>query len=84
MRILIFGASGRTGRPLVEQALERGHEVTAFVRDPVRLALEHGRLRVVSGDVTDAVAVYRADLADFMLAQLEGDTHLGRMPMVSY
>ncbi|TKX84333.1 NmrA family protein, partial [Halorubrum sp. SS5] len=34
MRIAVFGASGRTGRPLVEQALDRGHEVVAFVRDP--------------------------------------------------
>ncbi len=57
MRILVFGASGRVGRPLVEQALEAGHEVTAFVRDPARLPVEHGRLRVVKGDVTDAAAV---------------------------
>ena len=33
MRIAVFGATGRTGRPLVEQAVERGHEVVAFVRD---------------------------------------------------
>ncbi|MGH3144196.1 MAG: NAD(P)-dependent oxidoreductase [Rubrobacter sp.] len=59
MRIVVFGASGRTGRPLVGQALEAGHEVTAFVRDPARLPVRHERLRVVTGDVTDAVAVER-------------------------
>jgi putative NADH-flavin reductase len=33
MHIAVFGATGRTGRPLLEQALERGHEVVAFVHD---------------------------------------------------
>ncbi|MBA3424639.1 MAG: NAD(P)-dependent oxidoreductase [Rubrobacteraceae bacterium] len=57
MRVVVFGASGRTGRRLVEGALRRGHEVTAFVRDPSKLSLEHERLRVVGGDVMDAAAV---------------------------
>jgi putative NADH-flavin reductase len=38
MRLAVFGATGRTGVPLVEQALDRGHHVTAFVRDPGKLA----------------------------------------------
>ncbi|MGZ4130102.1 MAG: NAD(P)-dependent oxidoreductase [Actinomycetota bacterium] len=33
MRIVVFGASGRTGRLVTTMALKRGHEVTAFVRD---------------------------------------------------
>jgi putative NADH-flavin reductase len=33
MRVTVFGASGRTGRQVVEQGLDRGHEITAFVRD---------------------------------------------------
>ncbi|MEF8900087.1 MAG: NAD(P)H-binding protein [Halovenus sp.] len=37
MRIAVFGATGRTGRPLVEQALGRGHEVVIFVRDATGL-----------------------------------------------
>jgi len=60
MRVLVFGASGRTERLLVEQALEAGHEVTAFVRDPARLPVEHARLRVLKGDVLDMAAVERA------------------------
>ncbi|HEU5318560.1 MAG TPA: SDR family oxidoreductase [Chloroflexota bacterium] len=60
MRVVIFGASGRTGRRLVEQALARGHEVTAFVRDPAKLALTHDRLRVVRGDVSDGERVAEA------------------------
>lgn len=56
-RVLIFGASGRTGRRLVEQALERGYTVTAFVRKPSRLTVEHSRLTVAVGDVLDADSV---------------------------
>ena len=58
MRISVFGATGRTGRPLVEQALADGHEVVALARDPARLeTLRHERLRIVRGDVLDAARV---------------------------
>lgn len=63
MRIAIFGATGRTGHPLVEQALERGHEVVAFVRDPGGLpfdARENDRVTVVQGDVYAGEGVERA------------------------
>jgi putative NADH-flavin reductase len=39
LRITIFGATGGTGTCLTEQALAAGHEVTAVVRDPARLAV---------------------------------------------
>jgi putative NAD(P)-binding protein len=55
-----FREPGRTGQSLVEQALEKGYEITAFVRIPARLLLDHERLRVVRGDVTDAAAVGEA------------------------
>ena len=60
MNLLIFGATGGTGRQLVEQALTQGHTVTAFVRNPARLTSQHANLRVVLGDVLDAAAVQRA------------------------
>ncbi|HOX20026.1 MAG TPA: SDR family oxidoreductase [Gemmatimonadales bacterium] len=50
MRLLVIGASGATGQHLVDQALQAGHAVTAFVRDPARLPLTHAALRVVAGD----------------------------------
>lgn len=52
MNILIFGASGPTGSQVARQALERGHSVTAFVRNPARLAITSERLRAVTGDAT--------------------------------
>ena len=51
MKLLIFGATGGTGRQLVEQALAQGHLVTAFVRNPSKLGIAHQNLRVVQGDV---------------------------------
>jgi uncharacterized protein YbjT (DUF2867 family) len=59
MRLLIFGATGGTGRELVRQALERGHSVTAFARDPAALDKRDG-LQGLAGDVLDAAAVERA------------------------
>lgn len=56
MQLAIFGATGRTGRHLVEQALAAGHRVTALARDPAKLA-PHDRLTVVKGDLGQAAAV---------------------------
>lgn len=60
MKVLVFGASGATGRELVRRALDDGHEVAAFVRDPHRFGITHARLEVVAGDVTDRASVERA------------------------
>lgn len=57
MRLLVFGASGKTGREVVRQALTRGFQVTAFVRDTARLPLAHANLRLVKGEITDPNAV---------------------------
>ena len=60
MRVVIFGATGRTGRPLVRQALERGYEVTAFARDPRKLDMSDANLTLIRSDVLDGSAVERA------------------------
>ncbi len=59
-KLLIVGATGGTGRELVRQALERGHEVTAFVRRPAKLDVRHERLTVARGDVLDPASVEAA------------------------
>jgi putative NADH-flavin reductase len=60
MRLTIFGASGKTGRHLLEQALDAGHNLTAVVRDPTRLPTRHQRLQVVTADVLDPAAIQPA------------------------
>jgi putative NADH-flavin reductase len=51
MKLLVIGATGGTGRRIVQQALQQGHVVTAFAREPRKLRLAHANLRVVQGDV---------------------------------
>ena len=60
MQILIFGASGKTGRELVSQGLEKEHTVTAFVRYPAKLKIQHQNLKVHQGNVADYQSVYDA------------------------
>ncbi len=60
MKLLIFGATGGTGRELIKQALEQGHSVTAFARNPAALAVKHPNLIVVKGDVLNYGSVEAA------------------------
>ncbi|MDA0633291.1 SDR family oxidoreductase [Nonomuraea sp. MCN248] len=59
MRLVIFGANGRTGRIATAQALAEGHDVTAVARRPEEFPLEDPRLTVVKADVRDGAAVDR-------------------------
>jgi putative NADH-flavin reductase len=59
MNILVFGASGATGHELVKQALAQEHVVTAFVRAPEKLKIQHDNLKVVQGDVKNYASVER-------------------------
>ena len=60
MKLVIFGASGRTGLHLMEQALELGHEVTAFARAPEKIPIRHNRLKIVEGNIHDPATVGQA------------------------
>ncbi len=51
--IVIIGASGFIGSVLLKEALSRGHQVKAIVRNPEKIAFQHNALQVVKGDVTD-------------------------------
>lgn len=57
MKLLIIGATGGTGRHLLQQALHQQHEVTALVRDPSKLQIRHERLRVIAGNILDTLSV---------------------------
>lgn len=71
MRVLVFGATGGTGRQLVRQALRRGHAVIAFARRPDAVPDRDARLTIVQGDVLDPRAVDQAVAgADAVLSAL--------------
>ncbi|WP_433323316.1 NAD(P)-dependent oxidoreductase [Spirillospora sp. CA-294931] len=57
MRIAVLGATGGIGRHIVTQALHDGHTVTAAVRDPARLGLNHPRLTVARADALDPASL---------------------------
>jgi len=52
MSLFILGATGGTGSEVVGQALQRGHQVTAFVRSPEKIAHRQDWLRVLPGFTT--------------------------------
>jgi uncharacterized protein YbjT (DUF2867 family) len=71
MNLVILGATGRTGRLVVERALAAGHNVTALVRSPEKVAISNSNLRVVAGQATDAGDVARAMVgADALISTL--------------
>lgn len=53
LKISVIGGGGMIGQRVVREALDRGHHVTAIVRDPTRFTLAHERLTVRRGDVLD-------------------------------
>ncbi len=57
MKLTIFGATGSTGRHLVQQALRAGHEVTAFTRTPGGLPIQHPGLRIAVGTLDQDAAM---------------------------
>ena len=60
MRLFILGATGRIGRQLVDQALERHHHVTAFVRSPQKICAARVGLTIIEGDVQNTNAISAA------------------------
>ena len=60
MKITVFGATGKTGKEIVKQALALGYDVKAFVRDPQKMDITDDKLVLVKGDVTSPEEVNRA------------------------
>ena len=84
MKIAVFGATGGTGRSLVEQALERGHEVSAVARDPAAFPYSSDRLTVLRGNALDADSVEGAvEGQDAVLSALGTGFHLRRTTLYS-
>ncbi|MCA0892045.1 NAD(P)-dependent oxidoreductase [Microbulbifer agarilyticus] len=59
-KLIVFGASGRTGKHFVKQALENGYFITACARNLTAIDIEHQRLRKVYVDIHDMESVAQA------------------------
>ncbi len=57
MKLAVFGATGRTGIPLVQQALDEGYQIQALVRNPSKMTIANDRLELIQGDILDQSAV---------------------------
>jgi putative NADH-flavin reductase len=82
MNLTVFGASGRTGQLLLEQALPH-HTVTAFVRDPAKLGVQHPNLRVVQGDLGDPARVAEAIAGTGAVVSVAGQTKTSRPDLLA-
>ncbi|MFD2330861.1 NAD(P)-dependent oxidoreductase [Cohnella sp. GCM10020058] len=65
MKIIVFGATGNTGKRVLAQGVRMGHEMTAFVRNPEKLneqqdAQSAERVRVIAQDILDPESVFAA------------------------
>jgi putative NADH-flavin reductase len=57
VKITLFGATGKVGRRILDEALSRGHSVTAVVRDPSRASELPAAAAIRVGDVLNASEV---------------------------
>ncbi len=60
MKLVLFGATGVIGSRILNEALRRGHVVTAVLRDPTRFDVTGLQVQVVKGDVLDPTSVAEA------------------------
>ncbi|WP_223068177.1 NAD(P)-dependent oxidoreductase [Paenibacillus caui] len=82
MKLIVFGATGSTGRQVVEQLLAKGHEVTAVVRQPGKFEMAHDRLIVIPGDVLDPSSIMAPMVGKHAVLSALGANH--RKPTTVY
>ncbi|MGW1604834.1 NAD(P)-dependent oxidoreductase [Streptomyces eurythermus] len=81
--ITLYGATGTIGSRILDEALGRGHTVTAVVRDPAKLTTAHPALTVVTGDVLDPESVTEhARGADVVISAVGGGDGPGHQALV--
>lgn len=79
MKIIVFGANGKTGRIVIEKALKAGHEVSAFVRDQSKLQMEQPGLTILEGQATVLADVEQAVAGhELVISCLGSDKGMGK------
>lgn len=86
MRVLVIGGNGQTGRLVIDEALQRGHKVTALIRNPSELSPKEG-LRIVKGtplepsNIESAFNAVQDDLPTAVIVTLSSPTEKGTRVM---
>ncbi|WP_035992390.1 NAD(P)-dependent oxidoreductase [Leptolyngbya sp. KIOST-1] len=83
MNLLVFGATGDTGREVVKQALAQGHAVTGFSRHADDLLADFPSLKTIEGDVTDKTTVEKAVQGQDAVLSTLGSSSLKRSPALT-
>jgi putative NADH-flavin reductase len=78
MKLVVFGSTGKIGQEIVKQSLAQGYEVTAFVRDPSKITLEHGDLNIMTGDIYEFTSVKQAIQGQDAVICSLGTSELGK------
>ena len=73
MNIALIGATGFVGAAILQEALNRGHEVTAIVRNPEQLQA-HPKLRAAKRQIEKAIANYSGDRLVIDLVRVSPET----------
>lgn len=60
MKVIVFGATGGTGKQLVRQAIEAGYQVVACARNPSKLDIKSEHLTIVKGDLSNVALIENA------------------------
>jgi putative NADH-flavin reductase len=73
MKIIVIGANGKTGSLVVQQALDKGFRVTAYIRRPGTLTIDHQNLKIVVGELNEIFKLKNAmEGADACVSTLGG------------
>jgi putative NADH-flavin reductase len=83
MKIFLLGATGGTGGAILEQALARGHHITALVRSPEKITIRSEALAVHRGDPTDAEQIARVLVAQDVVITTLGHRNLKAAPLIA-
>jgi len=81
MKLAVYGAGGTIGRRITQEALRRGHQITAVVRNPARFEAGSPAVEVVKGDVLDPASVAKAVAGHDAVTSAVGPGH-GRPEML--
>jgi putative NADH-flavin reductase len=82
MKIALLGATGNIGKRIAAEALQRGHQITAVLRDPKKL--EDPRFMAVQGDVTDPASLVKAVAGHDAVISAVGPAHTGLQTLPAY